>query len=98
MGVLPPFLFPSVVLTRSFFCPSIPLSFPPHNSHPEFQLNGQPREHLRVGRVLSSLGKALLVYQAPTEHLPADNQSRNPLLVSADHVFTVRFTQNWESE
>lgn len=32
--------------------------------------------------------------RAPTEHLPADKQSRNPLL---DCVFTMRFTQNWES-
>lgn len=48
-----------------------------HNSHPEFQLNGQPREHLRVGWVPSSLGKALLVSQAPTEHLPAEIPSRS---------------------
>lgn len=69
-----------------------------HYSHPEFQLHGRPGVHLRVSRVPSLLGKTSSVSLAPTEHLPGDKQSRNPLLVSAGRVFTMRFKQDLGSE
>lgn len=88
VGVLPPFLFPSVVLSRSFFCPSIPLSFPPSQFPPRIPVkrSTQGASACRPGPVFTGKGLAGL---SGSHRTPASRQpeQKSPLGLSGPCVY-----------